>query len=99
MSKIILASSSIYRQELLKRLPIKFTSTSPNINEGRMNDETFEDQARRLSNEKAAVEDTITVVSKVVKKGPVVSWLVKCPLIVCLALNFKAKLSNQEGGC
>ena len=53
MSKIILASSSIYRQELLKRLPIKFTSTSPDINEGRINDETFEDQARRLSNEKA----------------------------------------------
>jgi len=53
MSKIILASSSIYRQELLKRLPIKFTSTSPNINEERMNDEPFEDQARRLSNEKA----------------------------------------------
>ena len=53
MSKIILASSSIYRQELLKRLPIKFTSISPNINEERMNDETFEDQARRLSNEKA----------------------------------------------
>ena len=53
MSKIILASSSIYRQELLKRLPIKFTSTSPNINEARINDESFEDQARRLSNEKA----------------------------------------------
>ena len=53
MSKIILASSSIYRQELLKRLPIKFTSTSPNINEERINDENFEDQARRLSKEKA----------------------------------------------
>ena len=53
MSKIILASSSIYRQELLKRLPVKFTSTSPNINEVRINDENFEDQARRLSNEKA----------------------------------------------
>ena len=53
MSKIILASSSIYRQELLKRLPIKFTSISPNINEERINDENFEDQARRLSKEKA----------------------------------------------
>ena len=53
MSKIILASSSIYRQELLKRLRIKFTSTSPNINEERINDENFEDQARRLSKEKA----------------------------------------------
>ena len=53
MSKIILASSSIYRQELLKRLPIKFTSTSPNINEARIHDENFGDLARRLSNEKA----------------------------------------------
>ena len=53
MSKIILASSSVYRQELLKRLPIKFISTSPNINEVRKNDENFEDLARRLSNEKA----------------------------------------------
>jgi septum formation protein len=55
MSKIILASSSIYRQELLKRLQIKFTSISPNINEERINDENFEDLARRLSNEKAEV--------------------------------------------
>ena len=55
MSKIILASSSIYRQELLKRLPIKFTSTSPNINEARIKDENFGDLARRLSNEKAEV--------------------------------------------
>jgi len=55
MSKIILASSSIYRQELLKRLPIKFSSTSPNINEARINNESFEGQARRLSNEKAEV--------------------------------------------
>ena len=53
MCKIILASSSIYRQELLKRLPIKFSSTSPNINEARIKDESFEHQARRLSNEKA----------------------------------------------
>ena len=53
MSKIILASSSIYRQELLKRLPIKFISTSPNINEARKNDENFGYLARRLSNEKA----------------------------------------------
>ena len=55
MSKIILASSSIYRQELLKRLPIKFTSTSPNINEARIHDENLGDLARRLSNEKAEV--------------------------------------------
>ena len=53
MSKIILASSSIYRQELLRRLPIKFTSTSPNINEARIDGENFGDLARRLSNEKA----------------------------------------------
>ena len=55
MSEIILASSSIYRQELLKRLPIKFTSESPNIDETRIKDENFEDLARRLSNEKAKV--------------------------------------------
>tara|TARA_B100000767_G_scaffold263281_1_gene276872 strand:- start:2049 stop:2621 length:573 start_codon:yes stop_codon:yes gene_type:complete len=53
MNKIILASSSIYRKELLKRLPIKFFSIAPNINEARINDESFEDLARRLSNEKA----------------------------------------------
>ena len=53
MNKIILASSSIYRQELLKRLSINFSSISPNIDEARMNGENFEDLARRLSNEKA----------------------------------------------
>ena len=53
MNKIILASSSIYRQELLKRLPINFSSISPNIDETRINGENFEDLARRLSNEKA----------------------------------------------
>lgn len=54
MNKIILASSSIYRQELLKRLPVTFSSISPNIDETRINGENFEDLARRLSNEKAA---------------------------------------------
>ena len=53
MNKIILASSSIYRQELLKRLAINFSSISPNIDETRINGENFEDLARRLSNEKA----------------------------------------------
>ena len=53
MDKIILASSSIYRQELLKRLTVNFSTISPNINEARKNGENFEDLARRLSNEKA----------------------------------------------
>ena len=35
MDKIILASSSIYRQELLKRLTVNFSTISPNINEAK----------------------------------------------------------------
>lgn len=55
MNKIILASSSKYRQELLKRLTINFISISPNIDEEKLDNENFEDLARRLSNEKAQV--------------------------------------------
>ncbi len=58
MSEIILASSSRYRQELLKRLSIKFTSISPNVDESKHAHETFEQLARRLSNEKAEVVST-----------------------------------------
>ena len=80
MCKIILASSSIYRQELLKRLPIKFSSTSPNINEARINDENFGDLARRLSNEKAEVISKTNRysslgVDKLVRKGYRSSYL------------------------
>ena len=55
MSEVILASSSRYRQELLKRLSIEFRSISPNIDETKIHNETFEDLARRLSNEKAKI--------------------------------------------
>jgi septum formation protein len=55
MNEIILASSSKYRQELLRRLTINFISISPNIDEEKFDNENFEDLARRLSNEKAQV--------------------------------------------
>jgi len=51
--KIILASSSVYRRDLLKRIVSDFESISPNINEDRRDRESPLDMALRLSEEKA----------------------------------------------
>ncbi len=51
--KIILASSSPYRKELLKRLDITFTTVSPEINERYFQDELISDYVLRLAKTKA----------------------------------------------
>ncbi len=53
MTNIILASSSPYRKELLKRLKIKFSVVSSNINEKKLNNENAATSAKRLSKAKA----------------------------------------------
>lgn len=53
--RLILASSSPYRQEMLKRLALPFTSVSPDIDETPRPDESPVDLALRLSRAKAAV--------------------------------------------
>ncbi|AIL33255.1 Maf family protein [Basilea psittacipulmonis] len=50
---LILASSSKYRQEMLKRLGLPFTAISPDIDETRHQQESPQDLALRLSYEKA----------------------------------------------
>jgi len=54
-ANIILASSSVYRRELLKRLHIDFEVFSPDIDETRKPDETPSQLVQRLSKEKAQV--------------------------------------------
>ncbi|AFZ83770.1 septum formation protein [Candidatus Kinetoplastibacterium blastocrithidii TCC012E] len=51
--KLILASSSVYRKELLSRLYIPFTIISPDIDENPLQKETPEETALRLSTSKA----------------------------------------------
>ena len=53
MTSIILASSSPYRKELLKRLQIKFETKSPNIDESKLSNENGYDAAKRLAKQKA----------------------------------------------
>ncbi|HRE31920.1 MAG TPA: Maf family nucleotide pyrophosphatase [Candidatus Berkiella sp.] len=53
MQKLLLASSSIYRQELLSRLQIPFGCFSPDIDETPKNGESIEALVLRLSKEKA----------------------------------------------
>lgn len=53
MSRIILASSSVYRKELLLRLSIEFTTVSPNIDEKKLEFESAYKSAERLAEEKA----------------------------------------------
>ncbi len=56
--KLILASSSPYRRELLQRLHLPFTWESPAIDESRRADETAETLVQRLAQEKAtAIRD------------------------------------------
>jgi len=53
--QLVLASSSVYRQELLQRLQIPFVTASPGINEAPFSNEAPGDTALRLSREKARV--------------------------------------------
>jgi septum formation protein len=55
MHPLILASSSIYRQELLSRLKIPFTTFSSDIDETPRQGESITDMVLRLSKEKAYV--------------------------------------------
>ena len=55
MNSLILASSSIYRQQLLKQLGFTFTAIKPNVNESPMLEETPIDLVKRLSSDKAKV--------------------------------------------
>jgi septum formation protein len=50
---LILASSSVYRQELLKRLRLPFTAVSPDIDESPLPGETPPATALRLAEQKA----------------------------------------------
>jgi len=54
MASIILASSSPYRADLLRRLQIDFTAIAPDIDETRRPEEAPEGYVRRLAREKAA---------------------------------------------
>ncbi len=53
--RLILASSSTYRAELLSRLQLSFETISPEINESALPNEAPEATALRLAQEKAAV--------------------------------------------
>ncbi|SNS84795.1 Maf family protein [Pseudomonas segetis] len=53
MLPLILASSSPYRRELLSRLNLAFSCSSPDIDESRLDDETPSDMVKRLALEKA----------------------------------------------
>jgi len=51
--KIILASSSPFRRELLTRLGLEFSMVSPEINESRLQNESPEEMVTRLARQKA----------------------------------------------
>ena len=55
MSRIILASSSPYRKELLKRLQLHFDTAIPDVDEAARENESPADLACRLATEKAHV--------------------------------------------
>ena len=51
--KVILASSSVFRKQLLSKLQIPFKCISPNIDESRQKGESVTDYVKRLSIQKA----------------------------------------------
>ncbi|MAS00021.1 MAG: septum formation protein Maf [Nitrosomonadales bacterium] len=53
MSQIILASSSIYRKELLQRILAEFKVINPNVDETKIKSENAYQSAERLAEEKA----------------------------------------------
>ena len=50
---LVLASSSIYRKQLLERLQIEFITASPDIDENKLEDEKPREYVSRLSRQKA----------------------------------------------
>ena len=52
--KVVLASSSKFRKQLLDKLNISFKCISPDIDEKRLNNESVKDYVKRLSIEKAS---------------------------------------------
>ena len=59
MTQLVLASTSPYRQELLKRLGLPFVTASPNVDEAAIDGETPEQLVKRLAELKArAVAET-----------------------------------------
>ncbi|MGE8151068.1 Maf family protein [Pseudomonas vancouverensis] len=61
MLPLILASSSVYRRELLHRLQLPFTCSSPDIDESHRPGESAIDLVKRLAEEKArALADKLT---------------------------------------
>ncbi|MDH3325949.1 MAG: Maf family nucleotide pyrophosphatase [Gammaproteobacteria bacterium] len=55
MSRIILASSSPFRKELLGRLQLKFDTASPDVDESQLKDESPSELVQRLATIKANV--------------------------------------------
>tara|TARA_R110002153_G_scaffold6556_5_gene29953 strand:+ start:1049 stop:1654 length:606 start_codon:yes stop_codon:yes gene_type:complete len=53
--KIILASSSTYRQSILKKLHIPFSCVAPNVDESSVEAESISDQVQRLAKDKALI--------------------------------------------
>lgn len=51
---LVLASTSIYRRELLERLQLPFVTAAPNIDETRLVNESAQAMVKRLAQEKAA---------------------------------------------
>jgi septum formation protein len=65
--KIILASSSPYRQSILQKLHIPFSFTAPNIDESPVADESISTQVARLAKNKAlAIATEITNINSYV---------------------------------
>ena len=52
--KVILASSSVFRKQLLSKLQIPFKCISPNIDESRQKGESVTNYVKRLSIQKAS---------------------------------------------
>ena len=53
MTKLVLASTSPFRREILQKLHIEFESTSPNVDEQRLDGESPEALVARLAQAKA----------------------------------------------
>lgn len=53
MQKLVLASTSPFRQQILRKLNIDFDTAAPNVNEDRLNNETPQQLVSRLAEAKA----------------------------------------------
>ena len=94
MPKLVLASSSPYRHQLLKKLQLQFDSRSPNIDESPLANETPQELVTRLAIQKA--QTVVQQLKKEHKSAPLHKLVIASDQVACLGDKVLTKPGNHN---